>query len=139
MNPLAKLFIQGHVLLYRLSGGKLGGTMRGHPVLLLETRGRKSGTTRRVVVAPYIDGDNIYIIASLGGAPRHPAWYHNLKANPDVGVQLGAKQWRAKARDLPEPERTQTWQKITLAMPGFADYQRKTSRVIPVVQLVRVG
>ncbi|HKU42185.1 MAG TPA: nitroreductase family deazaflavin-dependent oxidoreductase [Polyangiales bacterium] len=138
MNPLARLFIKGHVLLYQLSGGKLGSTMRGHPVLILATRGRKSGAIRRVPVAPYIDGDKVYIIASLGGAPNHPAWYHNLKSNPEVEVQMSGQTWKAKARDLPEPERTQTWQKVVAAMPGFADYQRKTSRIIPVVQLVRV-
>jgi deazaflavin-dependent oxidoreductase (nitroreductase family) len=139
MPFLARLFIKAHVLLYQLSGGKLGSTMRGHPVLILSTRGRKSGAVRHVPVAPFIEGDDVYIIASLGGAPKHPGWYHNLKANPDVEVQLGERHWQAKAIDLPEPEREQVWERVVAAMPGFADYQKKTTRKIPVVRLARAA
>jgi proline iminopeptidase len=84
-----------------------------------------------------IEGENVYVIASLGGAPNHPGWYFNLKANPDVDVQIGPDRWKARAIDLPEPERTQVWQRISAAMPNFAEYQKKTSRVIPVVKLAR--
>jgi deazaflavin-dependent oxidoreductase (nitroreductase family) len=137
LNPLAKLFVKGHVMLYRLSGGKLGTTMGGNPVLLLTTRGRKSGAERHVPVAPFIEGDSVYVIASLGGAPQHPGWYFNVKANPDVEAQIGPDRWKARATILEEPERTQVWQRVVAAMPGFADYQKKTSRVIPVVKLSR--
>jgi deazaflavin-dependent oxidoreductase (nitroreductase family) len=138
MNPLAKLFIRLHVLVYQLSGGKLGSHMRGHALIILTTRGAKSGELRSVPVAPLIEGDKVYVIASLGGSPRHPAWYHNLKANPNVEVQLLAEQYKARATVLPEPERTQVWQRVVVAMPGFAEYQKKTSRVIPVVELARI-
>jgi deazaflavin-dependent oxidoreductase (nitroreductase family) len=125
-------------MLYRLSGGKLGSTMRGHPVLILTTRGRKTGAIRHVPVAPLIEGDSVYVIASLGGAPNHPGWYFNLKANPDdVEAQIGSDRWKARAKILEEPERTQVWQRIVATMPNFADYQKKTSRVIPVVKLSR--
>jgi deazaflavin-dependent oxidoreductase (nitroreductase family) len=139
MNPLAKLFVRGHALIYRLSGGRLASTMRGSPVVILTTRGRKSGAERHVPVARLIEGDAMYVIASLGGAPKHPAWYHNLKANPDVQVQSGPERWKARATVLEEPERTRVWQRVVAAMPGFAEYQKKTSRVIPVVKLTRAS
>jgi len=139
MPLLARLFIKAHVLLYRLSGGKLGRTMRGQRVLVLTTRGRKTGSARHVPLAPLFEGDDIFIIASMGGAPKNPAWYHNLKANPEVEVQLGDQHWKAKAIDLPEPEREQVWQRVVAAMPGFAEYQQKTTRKIPVVRLARAA
>jgi deazaflavin-dependent oxidoreductase (nitroreductase family) len=134
----ARLFIKAHAALYSLSNGKLASTMRGHPVLLLTTRGAKTGARRQVPVAPFVEGDDVYVIASLGGAPSNPAWFHNLKADPNVEVQRFADKYKAKARILPEPERTRVWQRVVAAMPGFSDYQKKTSRVIPVVQLERV-
>jgi deazaflavin-dependent oxidoreductase (nitroreductase family) len=139
MNALGRLFIKSHALLYRLSGGKLGARMRGQPVLLLSTRGRKSGARRDVPVVPLIDGENVYVMGSLGGAPKHPAWFLNLQANPDVEVQLGPERWRAHAIVLADAERDQVWKRVTAAMPGFADYQKKTDRVIPVVRLARQG
>jgi F420H(2)-dependent quinone reductase len=137
MPLIARLFVRLHALLYRVSNGRIATTMRGKPILVLTTRGAKSGAQRRVPIVPLIEGDHVYVIASLGGAPKHPGWYHNLKANPDVEVQWFADKYRAHARILPEPERGQVWQRVVAAMPGFADYQKKTSRVIPVVELVR--
>jgi deazaflavin-dependent oxidoreductase (nitroreductase family) len=137
MPLIARLFVQLHALLYRASNGQIAGTMRGSRILVLTTRGAKSGAVRRVPIVPLIEGDNVYVIASLGGAPKSPGWYHNLKANPDVEVQWFADKYRARAHILPEPERSQVWQRVVAAMPGFGDYQKKTSRVIPVVQLVR--
>jgi deazaflavin-dependent oxidoreductase (nitroreductase family) len=139
MNLFARLFIKAHVLLYQLSGGKLGTTMRGLPVIVLTTRGRKSGVPRRVPVVPLIEGDQLYVMGSMGGAPRHPAWFRNIEANNDVEVQLGPEHWRARATVLADAERDQVWQRITAAMPNFAAYQHKTSRVIPVVRLSRQG
>lgn len=139
MNLLARIFVQGHALLYRLSDGKLAGTMRGLPVLLLTTRGRKTGAVRRVPVAPFIEGDKVYVIASLGGAPQHPAWFHNLSADPQVEVQLRGDKYRARAVVLPSAERDAVWQRLVTAMPGFGEYQKKTSRVIPVVRLDRAS
>jgi len=137
MPLAARLFIKAHALLYSLSNGKVASTMRGQPVLLLTTRGAKSGQQRRVPIVPMMEGDKVYVIASMAGAPSHPGWYHNLKAHPDVEVQWYADKYKARADILPEPERSQVWDRVVAAMPGFADYQKKTSRVIPIVQLVR--
>jgi deazaflavin-dependent oxidoreductase (nitroreductase family) len=139
MNPIGKLFIAGHVALYRSTGGKRGGTIKGLGVILLTTRGRKSGAERTVPVCPYREGDKIYVMASMGGQPQNPAWYFNVEANPQVEVQVGSDRFRARAKVLPPDERAVVWPKVTSAMPNFAEYQTKTSRVIPVVELVREG
>jgi deazaflavin-dependent oxidoreductase (nitroreductase family) len=136
MNPLFKLFVKGHVWLYRASGGKRGAKMGRLPVLLLTTRGRKSGAQRTVPVVPFQETGETYVIASMGGQPQHPAWFFNLKANPDVEVQLGPDHWRARAEELPTERRNDIWQRIVAAMPNFGEYQKKTSRMIPVVRLV---
>jgi deazaflavin-dependent oxidoreductase (nitroreductase family) len=137
MNPIFRAFVQGQALIYRLSGGKLATTMMGSPVIILTTRGRKSGAVRHAPVARLIEGDAMYVIASLGGAPKNPGWYHNLKSNPDVEVQNGPDRYKARATVLEEPERTHVWERVVAVMPNFAEYQKKTSRVIPVVKLTR--
>ena len=135
---LARWFVRAHAAIYSLSNGKLATKMRGHPILVLTTRGAKTGALRKVPIVPLVEGQNVYVIASLGGAPSHPAWFHNLKADPNVEVQWYADKYKARARILPEPERSHVWERVVAAMPGFGDYQKKTSRVIPVVQLERV-
>ena len=135
---LARWFVKAHAAIYSASNGKLATTMRGSPILVLTTRGAKTGAVRKVPIVPLVEGETMYVIASLGGAPSHPAWFHNLKANPDVEVQWFADKFRARARILPEPERSDVWKRVVAKMPGFADYQTKTTRVIPVVQLERV-
>jgi deazaflavin-dependent oxidoreductase (nitroreductase family) len=137
MNPLFQLAVKGHVWLYRFSGGKRGGSINGMSVVLLTTRGRKSGARRTVPVVRFVEGQDTYVIASMGGQPQHPGWFFNLAANPDVEVQLGAESWRARAEVLPQEQRALIWPRITAAMPNFAEYQKRTSRVIPVVRLVR--
>lgn len=138
MNPLFKLFVKAHVWLYSTSGGRLASTMQGRKILLLTTTGKKSGRPRTVPVVPYFEGEDLYVMASLGGAPQNPAWFNNLTANPDVGVQLGADKWQARAEIVADrAERDRLWNDITQAMPNFAEYQKKTERVIPVVRLVR--
>src|SRR3954454_597328 len=139
MKPLFKLFVRGQAFLYRASGGKLASTMQGQPVIVLTTRGRKTGAVRHTPLARRIEGDAMYVIASLGGAPNNPGWYYNLKANPEVEVQSGPERYKARGTVLEEPERTQVWQRVVAAMPGFAAYQKKTSRVIPIVKLTRAG
>ena len=135
---VARLFVKAHAWLYSVSSGKLATKMRGFPILVLTTRGAKSGQPRAVPIVPLVEGDRFYVIASLGGAPSHPAWSHTLKANPDVEVQWYADKYKARARILPEPERSEVWGRVVAAMPGFDDYQKKTTRVIPVIELVRV-
>lgn len=140
MNPIFKLFIKLQVWLYQSSGGKRGSMMRGRQVLLLTTTGSKTGKARTVPVVPFREGDEIYVMASMAGAPEHPAWFKNLRAKPDVEVQLGADKWNARAEIVPEgPERDRLWKAITTDMPNFGAYQTKTTRVIPVVRLVRAG
>jgi deazaflavin-dependent oxidoreductase (nitroreductase family) len=137
VNPLLKLFVKGHVWLYQSSGGRRGSTMQGRKILLLTTVGNKSGQPRTVPVVPFFEGSETYVIASMGGAPEHPAWYKNLLANPDVGVQLGSEKWRGLAVAVEGSERDRLWKSITEQMPNFGEYQKKTSRVIPVVKLAR--
>ena len=139
MNPLFRLFVKGHVWLYRSSGGKRGAAIGGMPVVLLTTRGRKSGTPRTVPVVQFSENGQSYVIASMGGQPQHPGWFFNLAANPDVEVQVGPERWRARAEVLPQEQRAGIWPRITAAMPNFAEYQKKTTRVIPVVRLIRQG
>jgi len=138
VNPIFKLFVKGHVWLYKSSGGRRGTMMQGQKLILLTTKGRKSGEPRTVPVVPFLEGDEMYVMASMAGAPENPAWFHNLSADPDVGVQLGPETWRASAEVVPEgPERDRLWKAITDLMPNFGAYQQKTTRVIPVVHLVK--
>jgi deazaflavin-dependent oxidoreductase (nitroreductase family) len=139
MNPIFKLFVKGHIWLYKTTGGKRGASLGGMPVLLLTTRGRKSGATRTVPVVAFVDDGQTYVIASMGGQPQHPAWFFNLEANPDVYVQLGPERWRARAEILPAERRAEIWPRITARYPNFGEYQTKTSRVIPVVRLARAS
>jgi len=121
---------------YRLTGGRLGGKfLRGAPVLLLTTIGRKSGQPR---VAPLLylqDGERIVLVASKGGMSHHPLWYHNLVANPDVEVEIGTEQRRMSARTASEDEKTAYWPRLTAMYPDYDDYQARTTRDIPVVIL----
>jgi deazaflavin-dependent oxidoreductase (nitroreductase family) len=139
VNPIFRLFVKAHVWLYRSSGGKRGATVNGMPVLLLTTHGRKSGKPRVVPVVPFIEGDETYVIASMGGQPQHPAWFKNLEANPEVDVQIGVERWHARAQVLSKEDRAQIWSRITAKYPNFAEYQQKTTRVIPVVRLARAA
>jgi F420H(2)-dependent quinone reductase len=139
MNPIFKLFVKGHIWLYKTTGGKRGTSMAGMPVLLLTTRGRKSGAARTVPVVAFADDGQTYVIASMGGQPQHPAWFFNLEANPDVEVQLGPEHWRSRAEILPPERRAEIWPRITAKYPNFGEYQKKTSRVIPVVRLPRAS
>jgi deazaflavin-dependent oxidoreductase (nitroreductase family) len=138
MNPFFKLIVKLQVWLYQSSGGRRGSRMRGRQLVLLTTTGSKTGKQRTVPLVPFREGEQLYVMASLAGAPEHPAWFKNLRAKPDVEVQLGADKWRARAEIVPEgPERDRLWNAITAELPNFGEYQQKTTRVIPVVRLVR--
>jgi len=123
---------------FRANGGKVGGPFAGRTLLLLHTVGAKSGQERINPVACVTDGDRLVIIASKGGAPTNPDWYYNLLAHPQVTVELGTERFQARAEVAPEPERTRLYARMVSVMPGFAEYQQKTERVIPVVVLTRV-
>ena len=107
------------------------------PLLLLTTRGRKSGEWRRTCLIYGPDNDRLVIVASLGGAPSHPVWYLNLTENPRVWVQVGAESFWAIARDASADEKPALWEKMVGIYPDYADYQVKTDREIPVVILER--
>ena len=123
---------------FRANGGKVGGPFAGRTLLLLHTIGAKSGQPRINPVACIRDGDRLVIIASKGGAPTNPDWYYNLLAHPLVTVETGTEEFQAKATVATEPERSRLYDKMVAMMPGFAEYQRRTTRVIPVIILTRV-
>jgi deazaflavin-dependent oxidoreductase (nitroreductase family) len=109
----------------------------GSPLLLLTTKGRRSGEWRRTCLIYGPNGDDFLIVASLGGAPRHPVWYLNLTENPRVWLQVGAETFWATARTATAEEKPALWEKMVAIYPDYADYQVKTDREIPVVVLER--
>jgi len=120
---------------FRANAGKVGGPFAGATLLLLHTVGAKSGKPHVNPVAYVRDGDRLVIIASKGGAPTNPDWYHNLVAHPLVTVEVGTALLKVRAAVAAEPERARLYAKMAAKMPSFADYERKTSRVIPVIIL----
>ena len=124
---------------FRANGGKVGGQFAGRPLLLLHTVGARTGQPRVNPLAYTTDGDRLVVIASKAGAPTNPDWFHNLRANPNVTVERGAERFQARATIPEEPERTRLFDQMAVQMPGFAGYQQKTTRQIPVVVLERVA
>ncbi len=123
---------------FRANGGKVGGAFAGRTLLILHTIGARTGLERVNPVAYVKDGDRLVIIASKGGAPRNPDWYYNLVANPDVTVEVGTETFQVRAKVTEEPERSRLYAKMVEMMPGFAEYQRKTTRIVPVFLLKRL-
>ncbi len=124
---------------FRAHGGKVGGQFAGAPMVLLTTTGARSGQPRVAPLVYTINGDRVVIIASKGGAPTNPDWYHNLKANPYVKVELPEDTYQATDVDHLGEERDRLYGAMAARMPNFAEYQRNTSRRIPVVVLERVA
>jgi deazaflavin-dependent oxidoreductase (nitroreductase family) len=124
---------------FRANGGKLGGPFEGAPMLLLHTTGAKSGRERVNPLAYRADGDRLVVFGSKAGAPTHPDWYHNLVANPEATVEVGTETRRVKARVAQGAEHDRLWAEQKERVPGFADYERKTTRRIPVVILEPLG
>ncbi len=124
---------------FRANGGKVGGRFEGMPMLLLTAKGAKSGTERTTPLVCSRDGDDLVIIASKAGAPEHPAWYHNLRANPEATVEFGTETFRARATVVEGDERDRLYAAQAAIMPGFNEYQAKTPRRIPVVRLTRIS
>jgi deazaflavin-dependent oxidoreductase (nitroreductase family) len=122
---------------FRANKGKVGGHFEGANLLLLHTRGAKSGLERVNPMMYYVDGNRYVVIASKGGADTHPDWYHNLRANPELTVEIGTEQFPVTATVPSEPERTKLYEKMESISAGFTEYKHKTSRVIPVVTLTR--
>jgi len=127
-----------HTALYRLSGGRLGGKMGQAPVLLLTVAGRKSGKRRTTPLLYSREGDNLVVIGSKGGDPRHPAWYLNLQGT-EADVEVGGERRHVRARDAEGEERDRLWKQMTSIWPAYDEYQQRTKRSIPVVVLERAG
>jgi F420H(2)-dependent quinone reductase len=137
---VAGVGIDGHVAIYRASGGRVGHKLPGTPpMLLLDHVGAKSGKKRTSPLGYFRDGDDVVIVASKGGDPRHPAWFHNLMANPDTEIQLGSERRKVHARPATPEERARLWPKAVDTYGGYAGYQERTNRVIPLVVLERRG
>lgn len=122
---------------FRANHGKVGGNFEGAPLLLLHSIGAKSGQERVSPMMYLPDGDRFLVFASKAGAPDNPDWYHNLKANPEATIEVGDETVEVRADELPRAERDQKYAEQAALYPGFADYEKKTDRVIPVVALVR--
>ena len=126
---------------FRENNGAVGGNFAGMKLVLITTTGAKSGEKRTTPVAYFTFDDERTIVASKAGAPEHPAWYHNLKKHPDVHVEFatddGIDEYDAVASIMPEPARSERYAKIGTVAPGFAEYEKKTDRVIPLVVLTR--
>jgi deazaflavin-dependent oxidoreductase (nitroreductase family) len=123
---------------FRANHGKVGGGFAGAPVVLLTTTGAKTGRKRVNPLVALVQGDGLYVVASKGGAPTSPDWYHNLLAHPEVEVEFGDDQFTATAVPIVSgPERDRLYAAQVAVQPGFADYEKATTRVIPVVELRR--
>jgi len=123
---------------FRTNQGKVGGAMGGMPILLLTMTGAKTGRTLVRPLCYSRDGDRLVVIASYGGAPRNPPWYHNLIANPVVTVEVGSDKFKARANQTSGAERQRLFDAQARLMPFFNDYQNKTKRQIPVLTLTRI-
>jgi len=124
---------------FRTNGGKIGGPFVNTPVLLLTTIGARSGQTRTTPVCHTNDGDRIVIVASKAGAPTNPNWYYNLLANPVVTVELDTETFQARASVIEGEEWKHLYDRQAALMPGYAEYQKQTTRQIPVVILERIA
>jgi len=122
---------------FRANGGRVGGQFEGAPLLLLHITGAKSGAERVNPVMYQADGDDLIVFASKAGAPTNPDWYHNLRANPNATVEVGTETVEVVARVAEGEERDRIWTRQKERFPGFADYEEKTTRQIPVVVLER--
>jgi deazaflavin-dependent oxidoreductase (nitroreductase family) len=134
--PLWRRLMGGHTLAYRATGGLVGHRFPGAPpTLLLDHVGAKSGTKRTTPLTYLHDGDDFVIVASKGGHPSNPAWFYNLRANPDTTIQVGHKRRPVRARVANPEERTRLWPKVVDLYSGYAGYQKRTDREIPLVIL----
>ena len=135
-KTLTKGFLGVHRTLYRLTKGKLGGTMgNNRPVLLLTTIGRKTGKQRTWPLVYFRDGENLVIVGSNGGQPHDPAWCHNLRSNPITTVQIGADTIKVRAEQATSDESNRLWPMIVAQAPNFDEYRKNTSRQIPLMIL----
>jgi len=124
-----------HASLFRATGGKVGGRLVGSPVLLLVTTGRKSGLQRTTPLLYLDDGDRHVIVASNGGAAKHPVWWLNLQANPEATVEVAGRKTRVRATEAQGEERARLWKRLVRMYGPYESYRKKTDREIPVILL----
>ena len=131
-QPSPTEWVRNQVELIESTGGREGTTMRGMAVVLVTHNGRNSGAIRKTPLMRVADGDNYILVASIGGAPKHPVWYYNLVADPDITVRDGTKVQEMRARLVTDSaEYARLWPIAVAAFPNHAEYQTKTTRVIP--------
>ena len=133
--PSPREWVREQVELYEGSGGTDGLTLRdtGLPVIIVTNRGRKTGAVRKTPLMRAVDGRNYILVASMGGAPKHPVWYHNLRAEPNVEIRDGTEVHPMRVREVTDSaERLRLWDIAVEAYPPYQEYQQKTDRVIPV-------
>ncbi len=132
-RSIMKIISRVNVFFYRLTNGKFMGRLKGSPICLVTMTGRKSGReiTMPLMYTPH--GDNVLIVASMGGSPKHPVWYHNLVANPDVTIQDGPRVRKMRVRQASADEKAKLWPTLVASYSEFEDYQKRTERDIPVM------
>jgi F420H(2)-dependent quinone reductase len=136
--PVLRRMMGFHTQVYRLSNGHIGHRFPGAPpMLLLDHVGAKSGIKRTIPLVYVKDGNDVVLVASKGGHPRNPAWYHNLRAHPDTEIQIGSERRLVRARVATAEERKRLWPKAVATYGGYAGYQERTRREIPLVILER--
>ena len=137
-EPSTSDWARDNAELYIASGGKEGTELKGKPVILLTTVGAKTGKIRKTPLMRVEHNGEYAVVASLGGAPKHPVWYFNIKANPRVELQDGTETHDYEAREVLGDEKAIWWERAVEAWPDYADYQRKTDRQIPVFVLTPI-
>lgn len=133
MKPVVRLATWLNVQVYKISGGRLAGRMEGAPVCLVTMTGRKTGRRRTIALMYNAHGEQVLLVASLGGSPKHPVWYHNLKANPEITVQIGRRKQKMSVHEADATEKRELWPVVVRNYPSFASYQRRTTRDIPIM------
>jgi deazaflavin-dependent oxidoreductase (nitroreductase family) len=135
-RPVMRAMSRANVWVYRLSGGRVGGRwLRGAPVCLLTSIGRRSGEPRTTPLLYLEDGERLLLVASQGGMPMHPVWYRNLEAQPECEIQIASAVRKMRARRASDAEKRSYWPRLTSMYRDFDDYQARTERDIPVVIL----
>lgn len=135
-KPIVKAMSHINTWIYRISGGRFGGTwLRGAPVMLLTTVGRKSGVRRTTPLLYLRDGKDVLIVGSQGGMSKNPHWVGNLEANPDCEIEIGSARTLMRARRVSDDEKVSVWPRLTAMYRDFDDYQARTERNIPVIRL----